>query len=138
MVIFTSVAQSAEDSSPVRQGLNLWTMAMYGSSNSDGTGPQFGRQENVLSPYHASIPLMTPGSTIVYPSVVAYFDMEDLRCRDVKFLCTELDKNPARDFEFEARPSREVLTDCFRVENCRGEVLCLKLIKFQYEAIDGK
>ena len=119
-VVFTTIAQSAEDSSTVRQGLDLWIMALYGSSNPDGSGPQYNRQTNVLSPYHASLPLREPGGTITYPNVVAYYDMRDLRCRDVQYLCTELDKNPAREFQLEVRPNREVLIDCFRVENCQG------------------
>lgn len=130
--MISTIATTAEDTATVRQGLDLWTLGMYASRNPDGSGPQLNRQDQVFSSYHASIPLREAGGTMNFMNINTDFDMTDLSCADVQYICTELDRNPVQRFEYTARPDRSVLVDCFSVENCRG-MLSLHLFKKKSE-----
>ena len=129
---FTSEATSSPLGGGV-EGLNLWRMATYGSSQRDGTGPRYGFQPQVLTGYLSSIPLTHAGDPINFRTISTNLDMTGVKCSDVQYICTELSKNPSSmpPFQLMAIPNEEVMTSCFPVPRhaCRGN---LKTKTFKY------
>ncbi|XP_030855714.1 alpha-2 collagen isoform X1 [Strongylocentrotus purpuratus] len=122
---YNSVATTTPDSGTVR-GVDLWTLSQWGSERANGNGPQQNYQEEVLSGYHAALPVMAAGDTLDFVPLATNFDMTGLRCPQVKYICNELSKDPRSrpDFEFTAVPDETVLRSCFEVPDgaCKGVV----------------
>ena len=126
---YNSVATTTPDSGTVR-GVDLWTLSQWGSERANGNGPQQNYQEEVLSGYHAALPVMAAGDTLDFVPLATNFDMTGLRCPQVKYICNELSKDPRSrpDFEFTAVPDETVLRSCFEVPDgaCKGKhLICI-------------
>ncbi|XP_033625444.1 uncharacterized protein LOC117288629 isoform X2 [Asterias rubens] len=126
-VRFDTIVQTTEESRPV-VGRNLWRLNLYGSETGDGLGTKYNEKEQVLSNSHSSRALTEPGSTLDFQPISTQFDMSDLNCEKVKFLCTEFSRNPSSSVAFEVTPDPSDdmtrLRDCMDVpENlCRGVI----------------
>ncbi|XP_072173534.1 uncharacterized protein [Diadema setosum] len=122
---YNSVATTTPDSGTVR-GVDLWTLSQWGSERANGNGPRHNEQQQVLSGYHAALPVMEAGDTLNFEPLSTNFDMTGLRCPQVKYICNELSKDPQSrpDFEFTAVPNESVLRSCFEVPDgaCKGVV----------------
>ena len=121
---FDTIVQTTDASTPV-VGRNMWRLNMYGSQRSNGQGPRYNQQEQVLSEYFSSRELITPGETINFQTINAEYDMSGVDCKKLKYLCTEFSRNPATRVEFQLTPvpSEKVLRDCMAVpeEMCNGK-----------------
>ncbi|XP_038058441.1 collagen alpha-2(V) chain-like isoform X2 [Patiria miniata] len=103
-------------------GSNLWNVGMYGSANRDGRGRKLAYQEQVLSQPQRDQTLETD-SDLPFPNTQVSFDMRGLQCEDVKYLCTELRKNPDADpdYTFVAEPNERALVSCTELgDRCKG------------------
>lgn len=122
---FDTVVQTTDESTPV-VGRNMWRLNMYGSQRSNGQGPRYNQQDQVLSEYFSSRELMTPGDPITFQTIDAEYDMTDVDCKKLKYLCTEFSRNPDTTVEFEMTPvpNEKVLRDCMEVpeEMCKGKL----------------
>ncbi len=123
---FSSVASSSPLGGGV-EGLNLWRLAVYGSSRPGGTGPRYGFHSQALSSYQGSLPLQHAGDPVDFRTVRTNLDMRGVRCSDIRHICTELSKDPtsAPPFQLMAIPNEDVLKSCFPVPRhaCTGLVL---------------
>ena len=123
LVQFDTNVQTRDDSTPV-VGRNMWRLNMYGSERSNGQGPRYGEQDQVLSDYFSSRELMTPGNPLNFQTIDADYDMTGLDCKKIKYLCTEFSRNPSSsvDYELVPVPNERVLRDCMEVpeEMCKG------------------
>ncbi len=126
LIQFDTVVQTTDDSSPI-VGRNMWRLNLYGSEQPKGQGPRYGEQEQVLSDYFSSRELMTPGDTLDFRTIDTEYDMTDLNCEKVKYLCTEFSRNPSSSeaFELTPVPNENVLRDCMDVpeEMCNGVII---------------
>ena len=124
LVQFDTIVQTTDESSPI-VGRNMWRLNMYGSERPNGQGPRYAEQEQVLSDYFSSRELMTPGSTLNFQTIDTEYDMTDLNCKKVKYLCTEFSRNPSSSEEFVLTPvpNQSVLRDCMDVpeDMCNGK-----------------
>ena len=122
-ISYNSVAETPDTTGTVR-GVDLWTLSQWGSERANGNGPQQNYQEQVLSGYHAALPVMQAGDTLDFAPLATNFDMTGLKCPQVKYICNELSKNPTSrpDFEFSGVPDESVLRSCFEVPDdaCKG------------------
>ncbi|XP_063953952.1 uncharacterized protein LOC129255585 isoform X1 [Lytechinus pictus] len=112
---------TADDSTNVI-GDELWKVSAYASQNPEGTGSKVGLVEQILDPFTAAADL-NEGEDLPMDDVDFDFDMTDLRCEDVPYLCFDLDKNPdaSVNFIYESRPNEAATTTCvdFR-DRCKG------------------
>ena len=69
----------------------------------DGSGPQFAKQEQVLNQRQSDLPL-DPQQPLDLGVVDFNFDMSDLSCSDVRFMCLHLTKHEDASVNFVARP----------------------------------
>ena len=124
LVQFDTIVQTTDESSPI-VGRNMWRLNLYGSERENGQGPRYSEQEQVLSDYFSSRELMNPGDTLDFRTINTEYDMTDLNCKKVKFLCTEFSRNPSSSemFELTPVPNESVLRDCMDVpeEWCNGK-----------------
>ena len=133
---FDTIVQTTEKSEPVI-GSNLWRLNLYSNEQSDGLGPRYNEQEQVLNNFDSSRPLTTPGNTLSFQPISAKYDMTDVDCMKIKFLCTEFGRNPSSSVSFEIKPvpnDPSVLRDCMEVPEdfCRGkfEIFCIVSLQF--------
>ena len=113
------------EGSTIVSGSNLWRVGMFGSSKPDGRGRRRGYQTQVLGQPQMDQTLETD-SDLAFTNTQVNFDMTGLQCKDVKYLCTELQKNPDAmpDYTFEAVPNERILTSCTELgDRCKGEHL---------------
>nr|XP_054751416.1 collagen alpha-1(I) chain-like [Lytechinus pictus] len=122
---YNSVATTTDESGLVR-GVDLWTLSQWGSENENGDGPQNNYQEQVLSGYHAALPVMMSGDTLDFVPLVTNFDMTGLKCPQVKYICNEVNRDPNSqpEFQFAGVPDESVLRSCFEVPDdaCKGVI----------------
>ena len=81
-------------------GSGLWRLAMYGSKNGDGSGPQFQRVHQTLS---SSQQAQSPqNGRIDFVDAYGELDMTAIGCGEYTFLCFDFTKgdNPSTDFTF--------------------------------------
>ncbi|XP_072174385.1 uncharacterized protein [Diadema setosum] len=120
---YNSVATTTDESGTVR-GVDLWTLSQWGSERADGSGPQNNFQEQVLSGYHAALPVLQSGDTLDFVPLATNFDMTGLKCPQVKYICNELsrDEQSQPEFKFTGVPDESVLRSCFEVPDgaCKG------------------
>lgn len=123
-IVFNTIVHSSSDGAGVT-GTYLWQLSVYGSNSPIGEGPKVSRQSQVLSEYYSSLPLVTPGDMLNYNYLRTRFDMTNVRCSDVSYICTELSQNmlASVDFSMMGVPNEDVLTDCFPVPpgRCHGK-----------------
>ena len=98
-------------------GRNLWKVDAYGSSNADGSGTQYAKQSQVLTNPQSSMTL-NPAEPVEFGSVGFNFDMSELSCNDVRFMCLRLTKNEEASVNFIALPV-EGLMNCMPLK-CDG------------------
>ncbi|XP_022088426.1 collagen alpha-1(II) chain-like [Acanthaster planci] len=126
MVQFDTIVQTTDESSPL-VGRNMWRLNMYGSERPDGSGPRLAPQEQVLSDYYSSQELTTPGSPLTFQPINTEYDMTDVDCKRLNYLCTEFSRNPESPVEFELSPvpDASVLRSCMEVpdEMCNGVII---------------
>ncbi|XP_030828655.1 uncharacterized protein LOC575485 isoform X2 [Strongylocentrotus purpuratus] len=122
-ITYNSVASTTDETGTIR-GVDLWTLSQWGSDRANGNGPQANYQEQVLSGYHAALPVMEAADTLDFIPLVTNFDMTGLKCPQVKYICNEVNKDPESipDFVFTPQPDESVLRSCFEVPDdaCRG------------------
>ncbi|XP_063953209.1 uncharacterized protein LOC129257173 isoform X2 [Lytechinus pictus] len=124
-ITYNSVASTTDQTGTIR-GVDLWTLSQWGSERANGNGPQANYQEQVLSGYHAALPVLAQGDTLDFVPLVSNFDMTGLKCPQVKYICNEVNKDPESipDFQFSAVPDESVLRSCFEVPDdaCKGVI----------------
>ncbi|XP_022088423.1 uncharacterized protein LOC110978061 isoform X2 [Acanthaster planci] len=123
-ITFDTVVQTTDESRPV-VGSDLWRLNLYGNEQSDGLGPRYNEQEQVLSRSLSGRPLRVPGNPLSFQPIQAKYDMTDVDCQKVKFLCTEFSRSPSASVSFEVTPvpnDPSVLRDCMEVPEdfCQG------------------
>lgn len=119
--ILYDITGVADPSSGKADGRDLWDLTTFGSTYPDGRGPRFNPQEaNVFTQYQKDRPA-APGENVRYGAVDTNFDMTGRTCDEVRYFCSELRKHEYADpdFEFIAKPTDDVLVDCFEL-NCEG------------------
>ncbi|XP_072042842.1 uncharacterized protein [Amphiura filiformis] len=77
---------SFTDGSIDLSGSGLWRLAMYGSTNAEGTGEQFQRVENALSSSQQGLSL-TGAQDITYSNAEGEIDVVAIGCNEYKFIC---------------------------------------------------
>ncbi|XP_038058585.1 collagen alpha-2(I) chain-like [Patiria miniata] len=125
-ISFDTIVQTTDESSPL-VGRNMWRLNMYGSERADGSGPRLAPQEQVLDDYYSSRELLTPGSTLNFQPINTQYDMTDVDCERLNYLCTEFSRNPETPVEFELSPvpDASVLRSCMEVPDdmCKGVII---------------
>ncbi|XP_038058584.1 uncharacterized protein LOC119729863 [Patiria miniata] len=123
-ITFDTIVQTTDESRPV-VGSDLWRLNLYGNEQSDGLGPRYNEQEQVLNRPLSGRPLRNPGEPLSFQPIQAKYDMTDMNCEKIKFLCTEFSRNPSSSVSFDVTPvpnQPSVLRDCMDVPEdfCRG------------------
>lgn len=117
-IVLSMTANSAPTSNGIN-GISLWSVGAWGSRNPDGSGKRINPVEGeVLSGAQSSINL-TPGGMIDFGEVAIDYSMEDVTCRDINYICVELDKNSGANVEFNLIAERETMRRCEAV-SCSG------------------
>lgn len=100
-----------QDSTPT-SGTNLWRLGLYGSTQSDGSGPQFNYVSQVLNDEESSYDFQ--GRDIQFNEGLAMFDVAAIGCTEYIYACMEFTKGPNAnpDFAFSVIPSGDVITLC--------------------------
>lgn len=111
------------DMEPYSRGVSgacLWKVNMFGSRNNDGSGARQPLSSQILDSYEAAIPL-SPGGPLYFENLQADFDVSQLGCGEIGYLCLEFTQcdTPNPDFSFEASDGGESIVKC-QAENCRG------------------
>ncbi|XP_072019390.1 uncharacterized protein [Amphiura filiformis] len=91
----------AEVSDEIR-GFGLWKLAMYGSKNSDGSGEQFQRFDELLTNSHQAQPLIGDGDITFY-GAHGELDITRIGCDiEYRYICFDFMKgdNPYPDFNY--------------------------------------
>ena len=102
-VSINAVASFTEGSIDLR-GSGLWTLAMYGSQNMEGTGDQFQRVEQTLSSSQQSQSL-SGGNPITFSNAKAQIDVVAIGCNEYGYICFDFMQgdNPNPDYTFRTR-----------------------------------
>lgn len=111
------------DMEPYSRGVSgacLWKVNMFGSRNMDGSGTREPLSTQILNSYEAAIPL-SPGGPLHFEDLRADFDISQLGCGEIGYLCLEFTQcdSPSPDFSFETSDGGETIVKC-QAENCRG------------------
>ncbi|XP_072040242.1 IgGFc-binding protein-like [Amphiura filiformis] len=90
------------DTTPQVEGTDLWKLSMYGSSNSDGSGNQFQRNEQILSQSQQGQSYLG-GTNLTFVNAEGELDVTALGCdKEFRYLCFDFTKGirPSIDFTF--------------------------------------
>ena len=81
-------------------GSGLWRLAMYGSQNGDGTGPQFQSVYQTLTEDQQNLP--QDSGRIEFVKAYGEIDISAIGCGEYRFLCFDFTKgdNPSTEFTF--------------------------------------
>lgn len=81
-------------------GSGLWRLAMYGSQNGDGTGPQFQPVYQTLTGDEQNLP--QDSGRIEFVNALGQIDISAIGCGEYRFLCFDFTKgdNPSAEFTF--------------------------------------
>ena len=109
-VSFTADAVSAEIS-----GTDLWEVAIFGSSNEDGTGEQVGLDYGAIgSQEDASL---GPGGTLEFLDTTASIDLSVYKtCMQAEYVCAELRRKETSPSDFSVTGNN---IDCIKLD-CTG------------------
>ena len=81
-------------------GSGLWRLAMYGSQNGDGSGPQFQSVYQTLTAAQQNLP--QDSGRIEFVNAYGEIDISAIGCGEYRFLCFDFTKgdNPSTEFTF--------------------------------------
>ena len=101
------------------EGDDLWKMKAYGSTNSDGSGVRYNELDQVLTNLQQDTGVAAH-DTLNFVPIGLNFDMEELGCSEVKYICLELQRDPSSSVIFSLE-SEGGLTRCMELR-CEGEL----------------
>ncbi|XP_038058442.1 uncharacterized protein LOC119729773 [Patiria miniata] len=101
-------------------GNNLWRLSTFGSSNNNGTGTRYGEQLQALNQRQRGTTLPPDGGELDFGSIEFNFDMTEMGCAEVRFMCMSFSRDPGASLEFTLIPQPEsALTSCQPLD-CEG------------------
>ena len=98
-------------------GDDLWRMTAFGSGNFDGSGRRYNERAQVLNNFQQDLGVGA-GEELNFDTIDFNFDMTELSCSEVKYICLELEKNPQSSVDF-SLSSKDGLTRCVELD-CEG------------------
>ena len=125
-LIIDAEISMTEDSRSLSGGTGYWRMGLYGSQNVDGSGEQFGYQQQILSGAEAANELLQ-GQNLLFNDVETTFDVASLGCGNFGYLCLEFTKgdSPSPDFKYNVQGRGDtdamMLSSCVPVECNKGK-----------------
>lgn len=107
-------------------GKGLWQLRAFGSGSRDGSGKRYGEVVQVLNNRQQN-QMLSLEAPMVFQSVSYDLDASDASCRDIRYVCVELEKGPNPDvvFNLVPVPDSSVMVSCVRL-NCEGLLYKLK------------